>query len=256
MRVTIKPQHSDEFTLVDGTFLNSWSPGGEMFILRRDGLQGWFESAESRGEEMPGLPGTSGQFWPEEVFTNGRVLTVRGTHISQGNASTLSTARFRDSLAALVGQSLSMWVADSAGSREVSGFVSGRVNTVHRTETVTDFSLIITCPDPLKYGQPVTYQGPGLLPVENIGTGDVPLVVSTPDRVTRIYLELAGRRVEWQGDAEGLVLDLSDGVPRDSHGDEVGVLVWADLLRVPPGQHELQVESDAVVTLTVRPGWK
>lgn len=255
MRVTIQPKHSPEFVLVDFTHLNTHEVAGDLHILQS--LEGWFESVNPRIEAQPDVPGVDGMFWPEESFLSGRIVTIRGTHAVGDRSSTLSAASFRDRLASMAGQPVSVHVADASGRREVSGYVASAVRVTHRTERVTGFTIIVSCPDPLKYGSPVNYAaGTGVLSVENTGTGDVAPVATALGRVTNVRVARGSQVVEWQGDSEGLVLDIADGVPRNLAGEETGVMVWADPLRVPPGVHELTVISNAELTLTVRPGWK
>lgn len=261
MRITVRPVGQQSIVLVDGSDLNAWAINGDMCVLspEPEGLEGWRESAPVKFDDPGEMPLQDGAFWPEQTFLERRVLTIRGIHMAEWlpGSSELAAARFRDQLAALTGVAVEVQVHDQAGPRTVQGYFSAPPGVYALDDLNTEFTLFVTCPDPLKYGSAIQYSaGGGVLTVENAGTGEVPFVAATTDQVTNLSISMGGARVEWQGNSAGLLLDLADGVPRDNAGNEVGVLVWADLLRVPPGQHELQVESDAVVTLTVRPGWK
>lgn len=261
MRVTISLASTNEpvFSLVDGSWLNSWPVRGELLALEKDGLDGWYESVDPRVDDMPELPGQHGSFWPEEVLLASRVLTIRGFHYGMvGRSSTLAVARFRDLVASLVGVALRVAVEDAAGMREVTGYISSQVPMTLLTERGTKFSLIIMCPDPLKYGQAVAYPaGGGVVSLENVGTGDVAFTVSTQSRIKSLQVQYSGSRFVWEGDSkDGLFVDLADGRPVDAAGAEVGFLVDADPIRVPPGRHSVSVVADVPVTVTLRPGWK
>lgn len=261
MRVTISRATTNEviFALVDGPqHLNAWPIGGEVFGLERDGLSGWFDSVDPRVEEMPDLPGQHGSFWPEEVLLASRILTIRGFHARvKGESSTLAVARIRDLITSLIGVALRIRVHDAAGPREVTGYIASKIPLTRVTERGTKFSLIITCPDPLKYGDPVHYPaGEGALTIENTGTGEVAFTISTTSPITSLDVRYGTDRVTWAGSSNGLVLDLADGRPLNLDGFETGYLIAADAIRIPQGQHQVSITADAPLTLTLRPGWK
>lgn len=268
MRVTISRATTPDdpvLTLVDGPdWLNSWPIRGEVWGLEKEGLDdGWYSSAEPRIESMPDRPGVDGTFWPEESLLTSRTVPIRGFHSVDGHGlgsgSTLSVAQARDLIASFAGTAVRVIVEDAAGLREVTGYVSARPMVRRINERQTAFSIIVTCPDPLKYGPAVEYQRPsgtGVLELENVGTGDVAFTVSAATRIRSLSVRHAGRTVSWAGDSVGLLLDLADGRPLAPNGSETGYLVSADDIRVPPGRHPVTITADAPVTVTLRPGWK
>lgn len=254
MRVTITPASRPQwaFSLIDGSWLNTWPLRGEVIGLERDGLVGWDEGVEPR-YEAPEIPGQDGNYAPDMVTLAARVVTIRGFYA--GNAST-SASQFKDRLAALVGEWLTLTVEDSAGVRSAEGFVSAIPVNERISDQRLKFTLVILCPDPLKYGPPATYPVTGtVVTVDNAGTaGAFPLVeVTTP--VTHLDLQAGGRRVRWVGSAPNLTLDFRDAFPL-SGGVEVGTLVFADLFRIPPGGAQIEVDSDGDVTVKVASAWK
>lgn len=233
---------------------------GIEWVLEPD-LEGWHDGAELRVEEMPEIPGMHGTFWPDEVLMGARVLTIPGYVQVRGEAgSSLGLAAARNRLLGLVGEPLTIQVIDEAGPLQVSGYLAAPPILQRRVARRRfGFSLVVRCPDPLKYGPLVHHRhtvGETSLELENSGTGDVAFVVSAATRIRSLLVELGQNRVEWIGDATGLVLDLADGRPLAPSGSETGYLVSADAVRVPPGVHALRVVADAPVTVSIRPGWK
>lgn len=265
MRVTVSPDRHPSwgFTLSDATHLNQWVRAGVAWVLAaKNGLEGWFESAESRVDPMPDVPGVDGAYWPEEILLSSRTLAIRGHVLAvDERASSVGVASARDRIAALVGEPVSVTVEDAAGSREVRGYVEGRSEPEHRNETSFSFMLVVTCPDPLKYGSPVSVPAAGETVYNNTGTGDIRPRFTTLERITRLHIEQphTGKVVEWAGDTVGLTLDLADGTPLDADGYEVGTLVWADAVSLPHGQSSLNVTVEPAgtqVMTTYRPGWR
>lgn len=131
---------------------------------------------------------------------------------------------------------------------------------LHHNPELAVSSLIVTCPDPVKYGLPVaTPASGGVARVENLGTADVWPVFDVAGSVTLVRATLGGRVLEWQGSSTGLHIDARDGIPLTPAGTEVGVLTHDDLFQVGPGVSDIQVATTPAgrsVIVTVRSGWK
>jgi len=257
MLVTITPTRAPHqaFSLVDGSWLN-WRPSqGAVCGLLKDGLDGWHNGVAPE-YESPSIPGDHGSYAPDTITLASRIVTVRGFYAELRHGSSVSASQFADRLAALVGESILLTVEDAAGPRSAEGFVSAIPVHERRTDGRFLFTLVITCPDPLKYGPrldfPVT--GPSVV-VRNEGTGDVFPRFEVTGEVTVLDVQVPGRRVRWQGNARDLVLDFKDGFPL-SYGAETGTLVWAQIFRLPPGETTLRVECDGDVKVGVASGWK
>ena len=223
--------------------------------LERDGLHGWKNGVEPR-YEAPEIPGGDGNYAPDEINLAARLLTIRGFRRVFSPASTVGLAAFEDFLASLVGEWLTITVEDAAGPRTVSGFVSAIPVNDRVSEWTVKFTLIVLCPDPLKYGSPVPFLAPtGTVLVSNAGTGRVFPRLEVTGPVTVVDVQVPGRRVRWVGDANGLLLDFADAFPL-SGGVEVGTLVHAGLFRIPPGTTAIAVTTDGDLTIGVAPGWK
>lgn len=269
MRVTITSERSGELTLSDGTNLNRWSVPGTVLGLEQDGLEGWYEPADLRIDDIPDIPGVHGSYWPEEVLLTSRILTIRGfMHVIDGRASSVTVGLGRDRLAGMIGQRVRIAVEDATGAREVEGYLSAPPSIRHRTERGIRFSLIFTCPDPVKYGATVTERALGTVATHNTGTAPVAPFVHVEGRIQRLTItqdvtdawgQVVEHRFEWQGNSEGLHLDLAEGVPLDSEGYETGQLITADVIRVPPGNGSLRFSRSPIAgttpTVTYRHGW-
>lgn len=217
------------------------------------GLEGWYGTTDPRAS-LQAIPQQRGAYWPSFVLPSHRVFTIHGEVWCR---STVEQASARARINNLAFRDLTVCVEDGGGPLTVTGFISSDPDpTIHWSELYATFSLIITAPDPTKYGVPVAT--PVLnesAVVENIGNAEVWPVFSTPDPVSSLTASLDGRSFTWEGGADGLELDSATGIPL-SAGAVSGVLVEDDLFTIPPGQHALTVVSDATVTVTVRSGWK
>lgn len=257
MRVTVTPSQRprDAFTLIDGSPLNSYDPRAEVIGLDRGGLDGWKNGVAPR-YEAPEVVGGDGSYAPDEILLSSRVLTIRGFYRAGELASSVAAAHFEDRLAALLGEWLHVTVEDAAGIRAVEGFVSAIPVNERIEDSLVRFTLIILCPDPLKYGPAVWVPAaPGMVAVENAGTGRVFPRFAVTGALTYLDVQVPGYRVRWQGDAVDLALDLRDALPL-SHGQETGVLVHAEVFRLPPGRTTITVATDGALQIGVAPGWK
>jgi hypothetical protein len=257
MRVTVTPlsQPSWAFSLMDGSGLTRWPINGEILGTLRDGLDGWLNGVAPK-YEAPDIPGDHGSYSPDEIYLSSRILTIRGVYRATRAASSVSASAFADRIAALIGEYLTITVEDAAGVRTVEGFVSAIPAHDRRADHTFLFTLIITCPDPLKYGREVLFPVTGsTVTVDQPGTGRVFPRVLVSGPVTVLDVQVPGYRVRWVGEAPNLDLDFRDAFPL-SGGVETGTLVWSQVFRLPPGESTIAVESDGDVQIGIRPGWK
>lgn len=261
MRITVTPMSrpQDAFTLTDGTDLNAWVQGGMSLGLEQNGLDGWHEGVEPR-YEAPAVPNGDGLYAPDVVHLSERIVTIRGFARAWqwGQGSSLDIANFDDLLASLVGEDIEVRVEDAAGVRTVEGFLSSIPFRERVGEWAEKFSLIVSCPDPLKYGRVARFTPEGgVVTVNNPGTGSVWPRVVTTGRTRSLSLSFGGREVRWSGDAEGgLTLDFRTAIPLAADGTESGLLSYGQVFRIPPGSHDLTVSSNVPVVVEVTPGWK
>jgi hypothetical protein len=132
--------------------------GGEAssgWWVTQDGLTGWWDSLEPKHEVDARPTGYDGSWMPADLNVRSRVLEVRGAH--QSSTSAEAEAEARDFLADLVVRELFITVTDYAGEvRSATGVMRGQVKVRHLDDVTCEFSMVIECPDPFKYGPEVS----------------------------------------------------------------------------------------------------
>lgn len=227
--------------------------------LGRDGQRvgGWLVSCEGwDGTPAPregalAASGRDGDLWPASLTQGARVVTLSGAY---AGASTIDVQRFVASLAALAGQPLEILAVGPSGQRRARGYLSDDPNPQYLEEgLVVLFDLVVTCPDPRKYGDPVAFDaGGGKCAVRNGGNAPAWPVIRVTGRCTYLTASLGGRSVAWSGDDEALVIDFADMEPSS------GVVTRDEAFAVPPGRCEIEIacNSGAKVRVEVSPTWK
>lgn len=246
----------DKLELVNRSVQLDAPPEFDMYYLRPDGLgEEWYAPPASRAE-FEENPADHGSFWPDEWFLSARTFPIRGALWTRN--SSLGQAEARRKLATLHNRPLSILVEDEAGERWVTGASTQRPIITRPSIYRVEFTIFITCPDPLKYGREARYPVTGgPLVVENSGDAETWPMLYATGPTTVCSVELGDRMVAWHGSApEGFTLDPRDGLAIDPHGAVVGRLAVDDVFRVPPGQHTLAASSDGPLTVGVRPAWQ
>ena len=252
MRVVIESPTDTIVLSGDKMSLDEWQ-------LQSEPLDGWYEAPDPRADATD-IPQLDGAYWPAQLLTGARVLTVRGQ--AMWSRSSLEGGSARRRVAALSGVPLSVCVEDSMGPMWVEGFISRIVEGhAYTTEDRYTFALILTCPDPVRYGMPVSQVASGgVVTAENSGTAFTWPTFDVAGSVTMFRATLGSTVLEWQGSsASNLHIDTRMGVGT-SGGVQVGRLTHDDLLRLPPtGMSQIQVATTPAgrtVTMTARSGWK
>lgn len=241
MRVVISSP-ADE--IVAGTA--STGHPGPVYVTR---LDGWRGAPAPQGEPVA-LPVAGGAAWPVRVTTASRVVTV-GLHALC--ATGLEAAQLCDRLAALAGQSLTLEVADEGGMRSAECLLSDSVDpVVGRGGRRVDADIILTCPDPLRYGPEQVVDGEGGAFSALVG-GTAPTwpVFRFSGPVTSFSLSSGGHSVSWEGRGP-VKLDTRDMVP------STGTLSADDGFSVGPGHVYVSYSATGATgaTMTVRPAWR
>lgn len=215
-------------------------------------LDGWYSTPGAKNETI-GNPFADGSFTPSALYQNERTLTVKGLCFP---LSSVEEGQLIDRLNNLVCKPLTIMVHDSSGMRFVHGFVSDSTSiTVRSRSDMFTFSVIVTCPDPLKYGpeqsytsdsDEVTVDNPGVIPVYPKF-----LVSGSPSSFT-VSNEYGS--VSWSGSGASQVsLDLSDMIPSSG---SVGV---ASPFKIPVGVsmiHVSTVPASCQVSVSFNPAWR
>lgn len=271
MLITMHPLDAPEdcLRLVDGWTGNRLVEGqshGEIYVLEKNGLEGWFEPSSPR-ISIGAIPGSDGAFWPDRLLLAARILTIRGFHVAS-RRSTLAAARFRDRLAAWATRPLRMIVDDTPGVRTVEGVLSDQIVINRKNEAVTKFSLIITCPDPLKYSPASHYTARSgkLFVAENNGTAPVFPQVRFSHCPVSVRVAYGGGRLEWSAEnlsiLESSVLNLESGQMVLESGRAIGSVLDIDLPSFQPGSQTAGVawedalaDTPAECQFLISAGW-
>lgn len=177
MRVTIASltRPLAAFTLHDGYDRASWRAP---MVQALTGLEGWLEGVTPRFED-PIVPTGHGSYGPADIYLASRIVTVRfaARAMFRHGGSSLMVAQFDDLVASLVGEWVEIRVEDASGVRTASGYVGALPVRERISEWAARYTLIMNCPDPLKYGTTVAYAAAGgAVDVRNEGVPGVPYV--------------------------------------------------------------------------------
>lgn len=263
MKITITPLGKPEQTLVlvDGYAGNNRDRTGfqgDQLGLVKQGLEGWYESVVPR-INVSEVPGSDGAYWPAETLLAPRHLVIRGAYTAGRWRSQLSVGLLRDRLASWIRDSLEICVEDEMGTRTVQGVLVEQIGHKRHGNHIFEFSLIVTCPDPVKYSPALALPiEPGqTIVLENVGTAGVAPRLWF-DTARAILVEYAGGRFEWENarQVDGVQIDLGAGVACGESGEPVGRVFTDSLGLCEPGQTEVTVSGvfDGG-TVLMRSGW-
>ena len=237
---------------VDTLVLNgnrTWQAGDRSLILKKDGIKGLYGSPDVREKPLD-RPQMDGAYWPSRLTQGARTITLDA--FAHG-LSSVETMRLIDRLNDLMGRELSILVEDSAGQRTLSGWLSADPEPLMLvTQRHFAFALVITCPDPYKYGAWLWQSTQsGRVLVNNTGTAPTWLRFRAVSHITRLHAVWGDAEIEWKGDTGELLLDTRDMIP--SAG-----LVTADwAMPVQPGVTQVTVDTDCTdLRVGFRPAWR
>lgn len=218
-------------------------------VVSLDGLDGWY-SAPDPIQEGELLPLSRGSTWPLRLSSGPRVVTVR---LVAECSSSIDASRLCDDIGALFGKRLKLTVHDASGPRSAECYMSAspEVSLLSGGRHV-EASIILTCPDPMKYGAESSVPLSGGAFSAVVG-GNAPTFPSFrfEGPCTSFELSFDGRTVSWAG--EGPVeIDLRDCAP------STGRVVSDDGFEIGPGRTVVSCSAHGATgaTMTFRPAWR
>lgn len=215
-----------------------------------NGIDGLFGTPKPRETGIP-IPQQDGSYWPSRLTGESRTVTIK---CAMARFSTVAAAQFRDRICAFAYQPVTLLVEDTLGARTLTGWLADDpAPSMLLSLRAFTFTLIIYCPDPLKYGQPVTYTASGgVIRCQNPGTAATWPSVRISGHATSLALSYAGHRVQWRGDTQDLALDFRDMIP------SAGTVTYDDAFQIPPGGATVSVAvaGGGAVLMIVRPAWR
>lgn len=265
MRLTIIPKDAPTqgITLKDGSRLSNLVSDkrnqASTAVLDLNGLSGWYDSLEP-DTTLYKIPGRSGSYMPVALSASSRIVTIRGHHVRDrwsNRSSSVADGTFRDLLNSLALREVELTVYDELGVRRADGYVSSSIETSLDMAFLT-FTIIITCPDPYKYGDYVYYPvSNGRVEVENNGNVEsLPVIQAHNDGGVRFVniSDSSGHEVSWEGDgsAPDVTLDFSTLNPT------VGLVTEDDAFAIPTGISTIYATATAgsIIDVMVRPAWR
>lgn len=264
MRILITPKDNpdDAIRLIDGSpyNVNPWNrrPAAEAY-LDANGLSGWYDSLQPE-TELSDIPGRNGAYMPGEFHSSARTVTIRGhrvRYLHSDDSSDVDDAMFRERLNALALREVTLTVMDPIGVHHADAFVSASIETQLDLGFMS-FTIILSCPDPLKYGDPVSFPvSGGRVTVENLGNMPTYPIVTVQRAAGLSFISVTnsnGNEVAWEGDgtASNVTLDFRTLMPT------VGRVTVDDVFTVGPGSDLIFVSADngATSTVVVNPAWR
>lgn len=237
---------------VDTLVLNgnrTWQAGDRSLILKKDGIKGLYGSPDVREKPLD-RPQMDGAYWPSRLTQGARTITLDA--FAHG-LSSVETMRLIDRLNDLMGRELSILVEDSAGQRTLSGWLSADPEPLMlTTQRHFAFALVITCPDPYKYGAWLWQSTQsGRVLVNNTGTAPTWLQFRASSRITRLHAVWGDAEIEWDGDTASFMLDTRDMIP------SAGLVTTDWAMPVQPGVTQVTVDTDCTdLRVGFRPAWR
>ena len=225
-----------------------WNTPRHVWGIKKNGIQGLLGTPAYK-ESFETKPQQDGEYWPSRLTQKSRDITI--DCIAKWLTS-IESANATDRICNLWGQPLTITVHDAHGKRTLTGALADDPEpTMRWTEQGVEFTLIIHCPDPHKYGDWISFPASnGLVQVENTGNMESWPIVRTSG-VSRLTLSLGGQTVAWSGSAETLTLDFESMQPSQ------GLVSVDDAFAIPPGRSSIPVSIDAgQLSMLVRPCWK
>ena len=219
------------------------------------GLEGWY-GPPGLDVELQRVPGSDGSYRPGLLTMGSRTVTVG---CAWRCLSDVEAFMLLDRLNGMAGGPLTLTVEDPGGRRHAGCYLADDVEPSMSTDgAAVWFDLVLTCPDPLKYGDPVRFPARnGVATVENRGNHDtLPTVLVERDTGLR-FLSVTGpdgHEVAWEGDGAATRLELDFNTLNPG----VGMVTVDDAFPVTPGVMDIRVSVDAgaSVSVIVNPAWR
>ncbi|PLS31632.1 hypothetical protein Uis1B_0624 [Bifidobacterium margollesii] len=218
--------------------------------LLKDGIDGWYNTPGLKSDVVD-RPNGDGAYRPNFLWQSKRVVTIDGAVVPRSSASEIG---FHDRINDLVGRHLTLQVHDSSGVRQAQCHVQDDTSIIVRADSyVMRFTIILCCPDPLRYSPPVVYHAAGgSVRVENAGNMPTWPSIHVTGPASSLTLGLNGRKLTWNGTApDGVDIDTRDMIA------SVGTLGSEDGFMIPPGQSTATASGTyRGVALSVRSAWR
>lgn len=240
MRFIIDPLDGSEPLILNDT-ANNQTIG---WYLVDSVVEGWYGTPALRETPFERY-GMDGDAPPSRKTQGARHVSIYGALEAQ---STIESTSAIDSINAIFGKDLRITGEDANGARHIKGYLADDpMPTFLPGEKLVKFSLVFTCPYPIKSGDDVAYPvSNGRALVRNGGNAQAWPKLKVEGTVTSASVSYMGHSVTWRGNADSLCIDLFD------LSCTSGEIVTDDAFSVPPGDSSIYVSvsgGDAQVVL-------
>lgn len=214
-------------------------------------VEGWFGSPDVRENPIE-LTMEDGDYFPNTLSQGARTVTLSA--FIKGVSSIELEAEL-SKLNGMIGKKIVLAGESADGYKECTGYISADpepvINPYGQSATL---DIIITCPDPYKYGAEAVYEYKPSFFIANGGTVLMypVLRLQSANYITSVNYTVAGKTFKWAGYTKNLILDLKN-MKSDS-----GYFVAPVLAPIKPGGDTVDIECNTSVTgtLSVRPAWR
>lgn len=213
-------------------------------------VDGWFGTPSVREKPLV-VNGRDGDLFPATLTQGARTVTLSGAMRCE---STIAAARLAAKVNSLVGQKLTVTCESAFPRQSVEGYLIDDPGvTLDPSELIVSFDLVVSCPDPLKYGEErVSVASGGKVVVRNEGNAPTWPRIEVTGQVTYVTVSNGAHSVSWSGNETALKLDFRDMIPSS------GTVSVDDAFALEPGKTELSVtcNSGATMRVFVRGAWR
>jgi hypothetical protein len=242
MRIELQTD-DDTITLID----NRLDKHGDGWI-RLDGIKGLYGATKPR-ESGLAIPQQHGSYWPSRLTAESRTITL---DCLTRRESTIETLDLIDRINDMAYQQITILVYDAKGTRYLTGWLADdpQQTLLERLDAFT-FTIILYCPDPMRYGPWIEYPATnGLIRVSNEGNIESWPIVKT-NNVTSLTLSLGAQQVKWAGTSNPMLLNFADMQPSQ------GTVLVDDAFSVPLRNSVISASyHTGSVSMLVRPAWR
>lgn len=215
-------------------------------------VDGWFGSPDVR-ESPVGMSMEDGDYFPNTLSQGARVVTLS---ILYKGSSSVDVETAINRVNAMIGKHLELVAETADGSKTCECYISAdpEPNTTTHAQAVS-MDIILTCPDPRKYGIRASYDYKPVLTIANNGNVDMYPIVNiqgTNENITEFRYTCKGKSLKWTGDARAITLDLKNMTASS------GIFTEPVLVPIPAGSAMVEMSANTAVsgTVSVQPAWR
>lgn len=264
MRIDIVPDSGETVSIRDASYGYQWWKCTCYLLKKTDdyeGIENWDTTAPLKNTDSEPYPNTAGSIPPVNLTYGHRIPIVHFYYLSGPEGSSLATTQAKRNIRELTGQWITLYVHNEEGLLHVRGYVSITPTISPIDATSFEATIVVTCPDPIKYSAYEEYQLSGSNYLTWKSGGDYPTypIIAINKSVTSVHITVNGSLFVWEGNSSSFVLNGANNIPYDLDGNYLDGTVAADVLQLPPNTvNTIQVIAANVGAsiVSVHNGWR